>query len=313
MARKQQQHKDSAEKTAKQEEVDSKDTNGPEETQGSKKRKQPAPTDPNKQPRRSGRNAPKSEASPSSVLDFLLSSKALESCAPADETEAISKDENLRTYTNGTASLTPFEELVSAVILSRPISHRLGLRSIRTIFNAPYEFTSPKAIRDAGAEKRHQALWDAKTQHKQKTVEELELLAEAFDTDGQDQVGLDHIREEASQDIEKEREILKSRVKGLGATGLDIFCRRIQWLWPEAYPFVDKRTAASLEKLGLPSEGERLRNALEEVWAEAKGNVEGKDEDEAKRKAFVIILERATGAELESKTDEVLAQAVQAD
>ena len=292
-----------------EEEDKSKEQKDTAESKGTKKRKQAAPSEPNKQPRRSSRHAPKSETSPQQVLKFLLSEEASQLCVPTDEAEAISKDPELRTYTNGTASFTPFEELLSAVILSRPISHRLGLRSIRTIFNSPYEFTNPKAIKEAGAEKRHQALWDAKTQHKQKTVEEMELLADVFDGEGKDPEGLEHVRKDGEHNAEKEREILKSSVKGLGQTGLDIFFRRVQWTWSNAYPFVDKRTTESLEKIGLPSDGEELQKALDDAWSDLKALVKGKDEDEAKRKAFVIALERATGADLESKTDDVLQEA----
>lgn len=298
-----------SESEPQKEEKISDDANGATESKGTKKRKQPAPSDPNKQPRRSSRHAPKSEASPIQVLKFLVSEEASKLCVPADEAEALSQDAKLRTYTSGTASFTAFEELLCAVILSRPISHRLGLRSIRTIFNPPYEFTTAKAIREAGAEKRHQALWDAKTQHKQKTVEEMELLAEAFDGEGKDATDLEHVRKEAEYDVEKEREILKKSIKGLGQTGLDIFFRRIQWTWSKAYPFVDKRTAASLDKIGLPSEGEELEEALDEVWSDIKKNFNGKDEGEAKRKALVLALERAIGADLESKTDDVLTEA----
>ena len=291
------------------EEKTSADAKGTTKSKGSKKRKQPDSSEPNEQPRRSNRHAPKSEASPSQVLKFLVSNEASNLCVPADEAEALSQNAKLRTYTSGTASLTAFEELLCAVILSRPISHRLGLRSIRTILNPPYEFTSAKAIKEAGTEKRHQALWDAKTQHKQKTVEEMELLAEAFDGEGKDAVGLEHVRREAKRDVEKEREILKKSIKGLGPTGLDIFFRRIQWAWSAAYPFIDKKTAASLEKMGLPSEGEELAEALNEAWSDIKKLFSGNDEGESRRKAFVLALERVVGADLESKTDDILAEA----
>ncbi|KAF2240027.1 hypothetical protein EV356DRAFT_438127 [Viridothelium virens] len=294
---------------SKDQEGASRPANGTVERKGAKKRKQPAPSEPNKQPRRSSRRAPESETSPSQVFKFLISKEASKLCIPSDEADAISEDAKLRTYTNSTATFSPFEELLCALILSRPISHRLGLRSIRTIFNSPYEFTNPKAIKEAGSEKRHQALWDAKTQHKQKTVEEMELLADAFDGEGKDPVGLEHVRKEGEYDMEAERDILKKSVKGLGQTGLDIFFRRIQWTWSTAYPFIDSRTAASLDKIGLPSDAEELQKVLDEVWSDINNTVKGKDEDEAKRKAFVIALERAIGADLESKTDEVLAEA----
>ena len=92
------------------------------------------------------------------------------------------------------------------MILSRPISHALGLRSIRTIFNEPYGFTTPKKIREAGTEGCRKALDHARTQHRQKTAEELVILADAVvETlgNGEDDVSLERVREECDHDVEK--------------------------------------------------------------------------------------------------------------
>ena len=160
---------------------------------------------PTKAPRRSARSVPLRTTDPAKLLDFLLSPSALPLCCPKDETEALKADDPLyRTYASST--FTPFEELVCAVILSRPISHTLGVRSIRTLLNAPNEFTSPKAIREAGAEGRREALDKAKTQHRQKTAEELGALAEAVTEklgDGVEDVWLERVRREARESVDK--------------------------------------------------------------------------------------------------------------
>ncbi|KAI7601556.1 hypothetical protein KC319_g22456 [Hortaea werneckii] len=217
---------------------------------------------------------------------------------------------DIRTYS--TSVLTPFEELTCAVILSRPISHRLGLRTIRTILNPPYNFTSAKAVQDAGSEKHIQAVWDARTQHKEKTAGEIGMIAdvvlEKFTAEG-DKEGtrLEKVRTECNKDIEKERELLKSNIKGLGRTGLDIFFRRVQWQWDAGYPFVDGKSAQSLYKLGLPDEGEELHKLIEQHWEKLETKqLAGEDERAKKRRAFVIVLERATGADLEGKSEAVV-------
>ena len=111
--------------------------------------------------------------------------------------------------------------------------------------------------------------------------------------------------------IEKELEIIKSSVKGLGKTGIDIFRRRIQGVWPACYPFVDEKTSASLEKLGLPGDAESLKQLMDKHWDELKvENIEAKDGEEKKRKAFVRLLEHAVGADLERNIDSVKAQTV---
>ena len=275
----------------------------------SKKRKAPAASDSNKAPRRSARSAaPSAPPDTVKVLQFLLSPSSLDHGRPKDEIEDVkTRGADIKTYS--TSTFTPFEELVCAVILSRPIGHMLGLRSIRTIFNAPYEFTTPKKIREAGNDGCREALDKARTQHRQKTAEELVLLADAVVNSlghGDVDVSLERVRKESEHDHEREREMLKKNIKGLGKTGLDIFGRRIQGAWPEFYPFIDQRTLAAVEKLGLPGSAEKLKDVLDENWEKLEvKDVESKDEEEKKRKAFVRILERAVGADLEGNVDSI--------
>ena len=276
----------------------------------SKKRKAAAPSEPNKAPRRSARSA--APVDNVKMLQFLLSPSSLDLCRPKEESEeSKSRGPGFRTYS--ASAFTPFEELVCAVVLSRPIGHMLGLRSIRTIFNPPYEFTTPKKIREAGNEGCRKALDEARTQHRQKTAEELVLLADAVVEslgDGDEDVSLERVREESGHDCEKEREMLKKNVKGLGKTGLDIFGRRIQGVWPKFFPFVDQKTLAALDKLGLPGSAEELKSLLDEKWEELEvGELEAKDKAEKKRKAFVQILERAIGADLEGNIDSIKSEA----
>ena len=276
----------------------------------SKKRKAAASSEPNKAPRRSARSAVPVDTV--KMLQFLLSPSSLDLCRPKEEIEE-SKTHGPDFKTYSASAFTPFEELICALILSRPIGHMLGLRSIRTIFNPPHELTTPKKIREAGKEGCRKALDEARTQHRQKTAEELILLADAvLDSlgDGDEDVSLGRVRVESGHDCEKEREMLRKNVKGLGKTGLDIFGRRIQGVWPNFYPFVDQRTLAALEKLDLPGSAEELRNLLDERWEELEvEEVETKDTAERKRKAFVQILERAIGADLEGNIDSIKSEA----
>ena len=143
------------------------------------KRKAITKDEPSKAPRRSARGAQQSSTDPIKMLRFLSSPEPTDLCRPKDEIEdLITRGRDLRTYSS--SAFTPFEELICAVILSRPISHALGLRSIRTIFNDPWDLTTPKALRDAGSEGRRKALDQARTQHRQKTADELGSLADAL-------------------------------------------------------------------------------------------------------------------------------------
>lgn len=303
-----------AEPTTAPEENESKKRKGaatetkPEEKKPSKKRKADIPP-PREGERKSGRGAQKAAPTTEQLLNYLLSPASAELCRSDDESAAVeSQGADYKTYSS--SAMSAFEELICAVVLSRPISHRLGLRTIRTIFNSPYDFTTPSAIISAGKERRHQALNDARTQHKDKTAEQIGLVADVVahkfsknDTD----TSLDKLREQASKGWDMERDLLQENIKGLGKTGLDIFFRRVQWLWPEAYPFVDEKSSRGIEKLGLPKHPDELAKVLDRYWAKLDtSNLEKGDKEMQKRRAFVVICERATSADLEGKSDAIL-------
>lgn len=85
----------------------------------------------------------------------------------------------------------------------------------------------------------------------------------------------------------------------------------MQSTWEEAYLFVDSRTSSALEKLGLPGDAEKLEELLEEKWKDLNTAVISADDDEERcRRAFVQILERAVGADLENNTDTVKAEII---
>ena len=299
------------------------DTNSPEDAQhskdetivdeskdsSSKKRKAQdgALKKPAKASRRSSRGAASQPIDHVKLINFLLSPEAVPLCRPKDETSDLeARGKDTRAYS--ISAFTPFEELECALILSRPIGHMLGLRSIRTLFNDPHNLTSPKAIKAAGKDGCRIALDEARTQHRQKTAEELYLLAEAATKslgNGEDDTDLQRLREESKHDVEKERELLKKNVKGMAKTGIDIFGRRIQAVWEEWYPFADERTSHALEALGLDSEVQVLVKLIEDNWQSIRTSDFHGDEKAKKRKAFVRLLERAVGAELEGNVDEV--------
>ena len=139
---------------------------------------------------------------------------------------------------------------------------------------------------------------------------ELVLLADAVVNslgNGDEDVSLEQLRKESRHNHENEREMLRKNVKGLGKTGLDIFGRRIQGLWPDFHPFMDQRTLTAVEKLGLPGSAEKLRDMLDEHWEKLEvKDIEAQDEEEKKRKAFVRLLERVVGADLEGNIDSVI-------
>lgn len=286
------------------------------EQRSSKKRKVDTPKGTRESVRSSGRSMAKKQPSQEQILNYLLSDAAAELCRPEDETAELEKSgghDGAKTYSSSV--LSPFEELLCALILSRPISHRLGQRTIRTVLNEPYNFTSPKSIIEAGKERVREAMDDAKTQHKDKTAEQVVMIAEVvkskFAKDDTDK-SLDKVREEGNKDWDHERTLLQENIKGLGKTGLDIFYRRVQWLWEEAFPFCEERSARGLDKLGLSKNPDELSRMLIEHWDKLNTNsLAGNDDVTKKRRAFVVLCERAAFANLEGKTAEILSAAFQ--
>lgn len=258
--------------------------------------------------RKSARSAPKADPSQEQLLKYMLSADAADLCRPEDEARDLAsrkEPEKVVTYTSSV--LNPFQELVCAVVLSRPISHMLGLRTSRTIFNDPYNFTSAKKMQDAGMETIHQSLWDARTQHKAKTADQLGALADiALDllSDEKDKEGVNLGVVLGNSNVNKALQSLQDKVKGFGPTGKNIFRRRVQWLWKDAYPFIDGRSSKALEAIGLPHEADPLADYIEQQWRELDtSRIAGDNDEEKKRRAFVVVLERATGADLESKIE----------
>ena len=263
---------------------------------------------PSKAPRRSARGAPAETVDPVKLINFLLSPDSLPLCSPQDELSDIeSRGQDLRTYT--TQPFTPFEELECALILSRPIGHKLGLRSIRTLFNHPHNLSSPKAIKAAGKDGCRAALDEARTQHRQKTAEELVLLAEAATEhlgEGEDDESLEKLRKDCGYNVEKEREMLKKHIKGMAKTGIDIFARRIQGSWEEWYPFADNRTLKALDAIGVKGAAEGLSKTIADDWEKLQTqDMLGNDENEKKRNVFAMVLERVIEADLEGNMEEV--------
>ncbi len=77
-------------------------------------------------------------------------------------------------------------------------------------------------------------MWDARTQHKEKTAAQLGDLAEGVKKlcggkeEGEEVDGLVQVRKEAGGDPEKLKKILTKGIKGVGPTGVGIFLRGVQ-------------------------------------------------------------------------------------
>jgi hypothetical protein len=247
---------------------------------------------------------PDLKASPLQILKFLLSDACLQICHPS------SSDPTDTTFTTYNQLLTPYEELLCAVILSHPIPHTLGLLIIRTLLSPPYEFRNPVAMKTAGSKKILEALESARAQHKETSSVELGALADAL-SNNEWHNDLSKLRALRRNAPESEREALRRSIKGQGKDGLDTFYRRVQWQWDEVYPSIDARAQLVLTKLGLPKRAEGLERMIEVRWGQV-GFEDWSYEfnlNQRRMRAFVMVLERAILADLEGRIEEVVEEA----
>lgn len=269
------------------------------------------------------------DATSKQIISFLLSKDSLPYCYPSDELDAAKSGKFKKCYSTTPPSLfTPFEHLVTAHLLSKPLSHVLGMRSTRTLLNEPYSFSTPGKMRAAGEKKIWDALETARTQHRQKTATYLyDMAVQYADPDKKEDSGdagdSEEMLELATQANEGGAQAtikyVKDTVKGMGDTGAQIFCRRVQACdgWGEAvWPYADPRSIDALRELGVKvADAEELQEMIEKDvdWdkvgdmglKEEKKGVDDQDYEVQVAVELVTVLERAIGCVLESKVSDL--------
>ncbi|KEF54075.1 uncharacterized protein A1O9_09870 [Exophiala aquamarina CBS 119918] len=293
------------------------------------KRKSPPTDTSNSQPsnKAARQNADSSSDSPKKLLNFLLSPKALPYCFPEEELAAAKTSSKYKSYSlSSPASFTPFEHLVCAHLLSKPLSHNIGMRSIRTLLNDPFNFTTPEEITSAGEHRVWEALEEARTHHRQKTASYLYGTGQAY-SDSETMFAL--AQEANDSGPAGVIEHIKSTVPGLATVGGEIFCRRVQCVdgWGDAlWPYADSKALDSLGQMGIEvQDAEDLRDTikcdvnLDQVkdMGLHERNLSSqrlvRDEETTYMQAvFVVLLERAIGCVLENKVDELKKAAAKA-
>ncbi|MCP2335595.1 endonuclease [Actinomadura rupiterrae] len=66
---------------------------------------------------------------------------------------------------------------------------------------------------------------------------------------------------EAERDTKRAAELLKE-FPGIGPTGVDIFCREAQQMWPWLRPYMDAQALKGAERLGLTTDPKRLADEV---------------------------------------------------
>jgi hypothetical protein len=147
-----------------------------------------------------------------------------------------------------------FRWLCGSLLFSARISVDLATRAVRAL--SEQGWNNARKMHEAGWERRTHVLnragyarYDESTSRR--LGEMADLLTARYGGD------LRKLRERAARDPGREQQLLLE-FKGIGPVGVDVFCREAQLCWPELYPFADRKSLRSVQKLGLPAPPEEL-------------------------------------------------------
>merc|ERR1712093_714853 len=216
---------------------------------------------------------------------------------------ASAKQPNLFDHIAHSKDYTPFQNLVAAAVMSKPISSRLGVRTLLTIFDDAkdgVDFSTPEKLRDAGEDGRYDALSKAKTQHKDKTSLQLGRLADRvieMYSESEGDTSLKKLRE----DIGKPDNLSKvlKEFYGVGDTATDVFRRRMQADWEELYPFADERTINAAAHLGL------VHDSADKLAEQVKSLLPAEDSSE-ERQQYSRIVDALVACDLEHQYENLI-------
>jgi hypothetical protein len=148
--------------------------------------------------------------------------------------------------------------LVLSLLLSARISADIAVQAAKELSKAGYR--TPKAMAAASWQDRVDALGRGHyRRYDERTATMLgdgaELLTDEFGGD------LRRLRDRA--DGRNDVESLLQRFPGIGPSGAAIFCREVQSVWPELWPYVDAKAQQGAKALGLPESPRRLARLVE--------------------------------------------------
>ncbi|TYB38828.1 endonuclease [Actinomadura chibensis] len=151
-----------------------------------------------------------------------------------------------------------FKLLVLANLLSARISSDIAMAAARELFDAGGG--TPRGMSKLTWQERVDALGRGHyVRYDESTASRLgdvaDLVQDKYKGD------LRRLAVEAGRDPEKAAELLQE-FPGIGPTGVDIFCREAQAIWPWLRPYVDGQVKKGAERIGLPTEADRLASQV---------------------------------------------------
>lgn len=147
-----------------------------------------------------------------------------------------------------------FRLLCFCLLASARISNEIALSAARALAKEGW-ITAPKMQTSSWRQRTEVLNRAGYARYDESTSRMLGDMADRLVSDyGGD---LRKLRDEAGGDLPELRRLLK-RFKGIGDTGADMFLREVQVAWPEAYPFMDRRSKRAAGELGLTPDARRL-------------------------------------------------------
>jgi len=153
---------------------------------------------------------------------------------------------------------TLFKLLVMANLLSTRISSEIAIAATGELFAAGGG--TPRGMAKLTWQERVDALGRGHyVRYDESTAERLGDMAEQV----QDRYrgDLRRLAIEAERDTQRVAKLLKE-FPGIGPTGVDIFCREAQAIWPWLRPYFDALCQKGAERLGLPAEPDALADLV---------------------------------------------------
>jgi hypothetical protein len=144
--------------------------------------------------------------------------------------------------------------LVLSNLMSARISADIAVAAARELFDAGGG--TPRGMARLSWQERVDALGRGHyVRYDESTATRLGQMAELV----QDKYGGDlrRLPVTAERDIGRAAELLKE-FKGIGPTGVDIFFREVQTVWPWLRPYFDDQTRKGAQRLGLPADPGKL-------------------------------------------------------
>lgn len=152
-----------------------------------------------------------------------------------------------------------FQWLCASLLLSARISHNIAMAAARALSDAGW--TTAEKIASSDWKDRVAVLRKSGYgRYDESTARMLGDTALALRTTyGGD---LRQLRKDAGREPQGERKRLMA-FKGIGPVGADIFFREVQVVWPELYPFADRKALAGAVRFGLPGSAKALSKTID--------------------------------------------------